>query len=543
MASKIYSIRHSAVLFLVTGLLLLSGLDKIDVNIMEARNFISAREMVNNNEYLLTTLNNEARYEKPPLPTWLTAISGYTLGFDSLFAMRLPVVAITFLLVFAFYFFSRKIGLDSNHSLNNGLILITSFYIFFAGRDNQWDMYTHSFMIVSIYFLWKLFQENTRQFWNSMLSGIFLGFSILSKGPVSFYVLLIPFLISYVIVYKVSVQKKGLYFLIMLFSGIAIGTSWYIYARLKDPGAFGIIATRETANWTNYEVKPFYYYWSFFLQSGLWAIASLTGLIYPYLKSRVSHLKAYRFAVLWTLLSVFLLSVVPEKKVRYLVPVLIPLALTTGFYIEYLIRSFSKEMPKFEKIWIYFSFGIFALIGFAYPFVLGFLLKANLSSSIALLVLSSLLTFTCGFLIVKGLIKKNFTHVFYSMIALFSVIVVFLLPMWKEIIYNPAYSSTGKAQAIGKEYRIQTYSLSEVAPEIVWDFGRSIPFIKRDGDQLVFPEEKQFGLMVDEKDSTIIKTQFAQYQIEKIYIINLYYKNSKKDRLVKDYYILTKKED
>lgn len=46
---------------------------------MEARNFNSAREMINHNNWVLTTMNGEARYEKPPLPTWLAAISGAVL--------------------------------------------------------------------------------------------------------------------------------------------------------------------------------------------------------------------------------------------------------------------------------------------------------------------------------------------------------------------------------------------------------------------------------------------------------------------------------
>lgn len=131
MDTKLYSYRHFAFLILVSAILLLSGLDKIDVNIMEARNFISAREMVQNKEYLLTTINNEPRYQKPPLPTWLTAASGSIFGFDSLFGLRLPVVAITLLLVILFYRLSRLLGLEVVLSMNNGLILITSFYIFF----------------------------------------------------------------------------------------------------------------------------------------------------------------------------------------------------------------------------------------------------------------------------------------------------------------------------------------------------------------------------------------------------------------------------
>ena len=50
-------------------------LDAFHINIMEARNFITAREMVNDGNWLLTTINGLPRYEKPPLPTWLTAFS------------------------------------------------------------------------------------------------------------------------------------------------------------------------------------------------------------------------------------------------------------------------------------------------------------------------------------------------------------------------------------------------------------------------------------------------------------------------------------
>lgn len=44
----------------------------LPVSIMEARNFITAREMITDGNWLLTTMNGLPRYEKPPLPTWLT---------------------------------------------------------------------------------------------------------------------------------------------------------------------------------------------------------------------------------------------------------------------------------------------------------------------------------------------------------------------------------------------------------------------------------------------------------------------------------------
>lgn len=43
-------------------------------DLMEARNFITAREMIQNDNYIIPTLNDFLRFEKPPLPTWVTAL-------------------------------------------------------------------------------------------------------------------------------------------------------------------------------------------------------------------------------------------------------------------------------------------------------------------------------------------------------------------------------------------------------------------------------------------------------------------------------------
>jgi len=404
-------------------------------------------------------------------------------------------------------------------------------------------MYTHSFMMVSLLFLWKLLNEDSGQLRNSLLSGILLGCSILSKGPVSFYAMFMPFVISYGIVYKIPFRRKWAYLINTLLSGLIIGASWYVYVRLKDPESFNSITSKETSNWASYEVKPFYYYWSFFLQSGLWAIPSLIALIYPYLKTRVSNLKAYRFALLWTLSALILLSAIPEKKVRYLVPVLIPLALTTGFYVEYLIRSFNDGMDKREKKVVYFSFGLIAIIGFAFPGVLIFLLKDGIREYLALSVISSCLMYISVYFIIKGLYCNDFTQVFYALIAVFVIIVFALVPMSKKFIYNPNYASARHALTLSNQYQVNTFSLSGIAPEILWDFGKPIPMIKRNGDQVVIPDETQFALLTSESDSTILRTQFEKYKIEKIYKINMYTRKNKKGRLIQDYYLVSKLEN
>lgn len=538
MEIKLKPVRYKALLIITSAILLLSHLGKPDVNIMEARNFISAREMVQNKEYLLTTLNNEPRYQKPPLPTWLTALSGSIFGFNSLFFMRLPVAIITIILVFVYFQLCRLMGMTEEISLIYSLVLVTSFYIFFSGRDNQWDMYAHCFMFISAFFLWKLFNYDSYELRNSLLAGLFFGFSVLSKGPVSPYTLLLPFLLAYGIVYNIPFKRKWPYYLLVLLAGLTIGLSWYIYIRLVDAENFRNIVEEEAANWSSYEVKPFYYYWSFFLQSGLWALPSIIALVYPYLANRVSNLKAYRFTFLWTVLSLVLMSLVPEKKIRYLVPVLIPLALNTGFYIEYLIRQKKNSMSPTDRIPAIVIFAIFPLIGLIYPVALPMILKEKTADNLFVYIISSAVLLFLAVIIIKGIINTSFKHVFVCLIVMFITIVIFITPLSKVIVYNPEFVPASEAGETASMAGLKTYRLSEISPEIVWDFGDSIPLLKEG----VFPAENQFGLMASESDSVYFRSAFDNYSLMKKYRIDMNPFRNKKQRLINEFYIVTRVE-
>lgn len=182
-------------LALITILMLFINLGLTPTNIMEARNFVTAREIIDSNNWIFTTLNGLPRYEKPPLPTWITAIFGKFFGFDNLYYLRIPVAIITVLLVFYFYHLVKRFTTHF-HAYLASLILITSFYIFFAGRDNNWDMYTHSFVIIALFYLLLLYQKCYPigyKFYLGAISSLSLAASILSKGPVSLYALYLPF--------------------------------------------------------------------------------------------------------------------------------------------------------------------------------------------------------------------------------------------------------------------------------------------------------------------------------------------------------------
>lgn len=529
-------------LLLVWVLIFLVHLDVIYVNIMEARNFITAREMVMDDNWILTTMNAEARYEKPPLPTWLTAISGMIFGFTSLFGMRLPAALVTLLLLYTFYRFIPKLGVSLKQSFLATLILASSFYIVFMGRNGQWDIFTHSFMVVAIYFLWNFFSSEKNLFKNAIFGALFLGFSFMSKGPVSLYALLLPFLIAYGSIYGFKgFGKKWKPFLVFLVLAVVISGWWFVYVRLADPVSFIKITTREATRWTSYNVRPFYYYWSFFTQSGIWTIPAFVALLYPYLKNRVSNKKAYKFALFWTLAAVVLLSVIPEKKSRYLLPVLIPMALNTSFYIEYLFRKF-KYLPKKEKWVVYFHHGLIAVIGIVFPVAAYFLLELHgywfwyISASLVLAAL--------GFAIFYFLKKQNYPPVFYLTVAFICGIIVFAFPLSNAFLKNPQFRNFAELREYSEAEDLPVYEYNAETPEIVWEYGKPIPKLHRDDFQL--PLEERFGVILQEKDSALIDTLKRDFEVlsSERYDLNYVHPEASgyKDRLIRQFYLLQRKE-
>jgi len=531
-------------LFLVVVIILGFNIGILPVSIMEARNFITAREMVTDGNWLLTTMNGLPRYEKPPLPTWLSAIFGLVFGINKVMVMRLPAVLFVAITGTGIYFLSKKVLDNQQQSIINALIGLTSFYVIGIIIEAPWDIFTHGFMLIAIYFLFQFFQGE-QYIRNSILAGVFIGFSILSKGPISVYALLLPFLIAYGLTYKYKFSKKAWVGVInCLIIALVIGGWWYLYVRLNDSHAFKAIAEKETSNWGSYNVKPFYYYWSFFTQSGIWTIPALIGLLYPYLKSRVSNLKAYKFSLLWTILSVILLSIVPEKKARYLMPVLIPLAINTGFYIDYLFRTFRNLNDKRETLPVYFNFGLIALIGILFPFSAFFINHSLDGINVLWFILASIALLTVGIFMLIHLRRKNIKWVFYMSITFVASVLLTVLPLFK--IQNLGdYLTISNLKEESSQQHLKVYSLDYIAPEIIWQFGDKIPSLKDENDKIIFPTESKFGLMVNELDQEEHINLQTNYSMEKktTYDLNTASPSSKKynNRLKSDFYIVTKK--
>ena len=444
-------------------------------DIMESRNLVTAHEMIEYDNWLVPTMNGELRLEKPPLPTWVAAGIEY-LQPDNISLQRAAAGIMATLMAFFLYFFASALSGNRLLGLLSALVLATSFNVIMAGRVATWDIYCHSFMLGAIFFYKGI--KSVRTSWaNFVWAGIFLGLSFLGKGPVAFYALLFPFLISYVWIYRPSLKRKGWPIVVMLLLFIVISFWWplYLYVFHRDTALF--VLAKESTAWIERNVRPWYYYWLFFAESGIWALFLLTGLCWPWLKKKIKMRKEYTFAVLWTVVTLVLLSLFPEKKTRYLLPLLIPAAMVVAHYIVYIFTA-AKERTLTTSDRVVFRVNAFipALIALGMPVAVYLLFYREGEVGLTLLIVVSILFLVAAYSIFAGGVRIKSMKVFTGVVLLLILVETLLMSRVANMFNNTEIKSIKAVRQIEELQHVPFYypADEELRIELVYEAGRRI---------------------------------------------------------------------
>lgn len=308
-------------------------------DIMESRNLVTAREMVETGEWLVPTMNGELRLEKPPLPTWVSAVVE-SVSPDDIAAQRAVASLFGVMLVVFFYLLCRDVfRVDPVIAV---ILLCSCYHFMLMARTVSWDIYTHAFMLGGIYFLVMAVNGRGRRWWRFCLAGLFAGLSVMSKGPVSLFALFLPFLLAWGIFGRPSMRGKWLPVGVMVLVTIVVGCWWYAYIHVFHADEWQAVMVKETGSWLNRNVRPWHYYWKFFLEAGVWALLLVTAIIMV-LRRGFRGDRSRLVPVMWMLFCLVLLSCMPEKKTRYLLPLLIPAAVVMAQAVGIWCASFSSR--------------------------------------------------------------------------------------------------------------------------------------------------------------------------------------------------------
>lgn len=404
-------------------------------DIMESRNIVTAREMVSEGNWLVPTMNETLRLEKPPLPTWIAGVVELVTPDNLCMQRAMAGLAATMLVIF-FYLFGSFFTKDNKYSLLSAVLLCTCYNIILMGRTATWDIYCHAFMMGAIYFLYKGLTLEGKQTGNFVWAGIMLGLSFLSKGPVSFYALLLPFIICLIIFKQGSLKGKTGPFLLMIGICLVLSCWWYVYLIAFHPEETMAVIDKETTAWSDHNVRPWYYYYQFSLETGVWSLLLIVALAFPYWEKKMeSAPKQYLFPLTWMAILLFVLSCIPEKKPRYLLPMLIPASYTMGYIFNFWITK-CKELTKTDKKIYKINTTIIAFIVTIIPVGAYIFLFAKGLISLPMFIITSLLLWAIAFVLWKTAVQIKPDGFLAGVVALFLLAEIMLMPMVGKVANN-----------------------------------------------------------------------------------------------------------
>ena len=212
-----------ATLFLLPFLGLTNLFDADETNYAE-----TAREMIVSGDYLTVQVDFEPFPEKPPLFFWLQVLSMKTFGINE-FAARFPNLLCGIVSLMMLYFFGRKI-----YGHRFGLLWILSYGAailpFFFFKSGIIDPWFNLFIFIGFaLFIFYLDPEKRRiRLRNLLLSALFFGLAVMTKGPVATLIFLLCFLVFLILKrFKIStpISHVGLFILVLSL----VGGSWFVF--------------------------------------------------------------------------------------------------------------------------------------------------------------------------------------------------------------------------------------------------------------------------------------------------------------------------
>lgn len=388
---KQISHRTALLILIAVGLPLLmmvlgSG-DTIDM--MEQFNLIPAREAVRDGHWLMPTLNGVPRLEKPPMATWLPAVSAKLLG-ESLWAYRLPAALMGLVTAMAVYGIACVSGRDRKMGLMAAIITLTMIVFLRHARLASYDIFSTGFLTIGAWGLLAMVEAKKRAGW-ATLAGVGIGLSILSKGPVPVATVCLPLGAWMLVFYR----KQAGVWLWLAFAAVVsmiIALPWLVAIGqiYKELNPWKMWAAEILQNSTAVSNNPgqssaelkrgAHYYLVFFGWVAPHIPMLLAGLALPFVKKSVGEAaseseKRARWAW-WVILlgGLVFLTLLAEKKARYAMPLFPFAALLAASAWQEFRRAEGKKADALGSVVLMSQIGFYLVPGLIIalsPFLVG----------------------------------------------------------------------------------------------------------------------------------------------------------------------------
>ena len=183
------------IIIVIASVLFFHSLGKVHLFDWDEINFAeSAREMITTGNYMQVQINYEPFWEKPPLFFWMQVTSMKLFGVNE-FAARFPNAVCGVLTLLVLFAIGRRLHND-RFAFWWVLIYAGTFLPHLYFKSGIIDPWFNLFIFLGIYFLGSFMaakEERRKVMQPLLLSALFTGLGILTKGPVALLVVLLSY--------------------------------------------------------------------------------------------------------------------------------------------------------------------------------------------------------------------------------------------------------------------------------------------------------------------------------------------------------------
>lgn len=283
----------------------------------------------------------------PPLLIWLGYF--FTLIFGN-YEIVFKLIPFAFSLLCIVYIIKTgELICNFESGFFSSLIFTGTYFFTIYSKRFQFDMSLTFFILTTFYYFILFIKTKKRKY--SILTGLFFGFSLMTKVLVGLY---IPFIIF--IFYILQRKKTELKFsdiLIPSFIGLALAMPWYLFMILKYGNEytnfiFGFhLISRAMEIHEGIKPTGFYYIPNILINNIPFAILLAISFIKDSVRyKRIDPLKIFLW--LWFITGVLSISLFKTKTETYIIPFVIPACILIVLYV--LVENHES---LYEKISIY----------------------------------------------------------------------------------------------------------------------------------------------------------------------------------------------
>ena len=186
----------------------------------------SAREMLVSGDYLRVQINFQPFWEKPPLFFWMQVVSMKVFGINE-YAARFPNAVCGVVTLLVIYSIGKRLH-DAKFAAWWVVLYVSSFLPHIYFKSGIIDPWFNLFIFLGIYFLAVFLQSDptSKRKVNLVLSGLFTGLAILTKGPVGLLIVVLTYIV-FILLNKGKGWVAIKYYLIWVLTVLLVAMVWF----------------------------------------------------------------------------------------------------------------------------------------------------------------------------------------------------------------------------------------------------------------------------------------------------------------------------